>query len=96
MRDFRDDADQQVGPEVEAWQRESTQIAGQERQVGMVYEQVKKPTDPMPASSASSAPDVITSQVFKPTLGMGVLGEEGQGRDLCQFSGDWPVHLSQH
>ncbi len=35
-------------------------------------------TDPMPTSSASSAPEITTSEVFRPTLGLGVLGEERQ------------------
>jgi hypothetical protein len=37
-----------------------------------------KLTDPMPAASARSAPEATTSQVFGPTLGMGVFGEERQ------------------
>src|SRR5215469_18776963 len=35
-------------------------------------------TDPMPASSASSAPEATTAKVLRPALGMGVLGEERQ------------------
>ena len=39
---------------------------------------VMKLTDPMPASSARSALEATTSKVFRPTLGMGVFGEERQ------------------
>jgi hypothetical protein len=37
-----------------------------------------KLTDPKPASSARSTPEATTSKVFRPTLGMGVFGEERQ------------------
>ena len=37
------DTDQRVGPEAKAEQRKITQVAGQDRQVGTVYEQVEQP-----------------------------------------------------
>jgi hypothetical protein len=39
---------------------------------------VLKLTDPLLASSARSAPEATTSKVLRPTLGMGVFGEERQ------------------